>query len=231
MIRWVMVAALVQTAFLSLLAILLMRHHAPSVQQLTIREGLYTLFADGDCNFDCVMGIRAGHNFPTPIDEAIAILEQHPWVESVETHAVSRRTTWTWSGQQPPVIDASRAGMLIPSKLYEENISRVGIMQIPVRATLHDFVIAYGLPDSSRFGYDPDSQSLAQHYASYRHLRLQLNGDLAAVRCPVTPQQIAEAPTLLTYGILADPLFEYAAVDAVFPFYDAGWLRGVPFCR
>jgi hypothetical protein len=61
------------------------------------------------CPAPCFMGIRPGF---TSAEEAVRLLKMHTWVSQVRQPYASI-LTWTWSGAQPALVDASRPGRLM----------------------------------------------------------------------------------------------------------------------
>jgi hypothetical protein len=68
------------------------------------------LASRGSCPMPCFLGIRAGM---TPGDEALAILQNHAWVDRKSIFMITdearqySRVTWHWSGQQPDFLTGS----------------------------------------------------------------------------------------------------------------------------
>jgi hypothetical protein len=66
---------------------------------------LEALLFPTDCRTPCVLGLYPGMAVP----EAIAALQKHPWVRTVETddtHDLLYSLWWTWNGQQPAFLDS-----------------------------------------------------------------------------------------------------------------------------
>jgi hypothetical protein len=59
------------------------------------------------CPIPCWQGIRPG---VTTAVEALYLLEQNPWVGQIKRGEFV--ISWTWSGQQPPFVDAAHEGLL-----------------------------------------------------------------------------------------------------------------------
>jgi len=79
---------------------------------------LHALLHPPGCSAPCWEGIRPGE---TSLDQAVAILEHHPWIAQIRFHwdypNESPPTpygwlTWDWSGQQPDWIDGDYPGLL-----------------------------------------------------------------------------------------------------------------------
>lgn len=97
-----------------------------------------------DCAAPCFMGIQPGI---TRAGEAVALLWAHEWVGEVRefTSPRGRRTIyWTWSGQQPDLINPERRGFLI---VYQDIVRDVRVHTL---APLHHALLLYGAPD---YGY------------------------------------------------------------------------------
>jgi hypothetical protein len=100
-----------------------------------------------DCPMPCFMGIRPG---VSAIDEALAILESHEWVERIEFRrpegSYAHFYMVTWSGQQPELIDAEKNGVIVSVYNFRLRQRIVRNFRIPLRAaiTLGDLYSALG---------------------------------------------------------------------------------------
>jgi len=86
------------------------------------------------CPMPCFMGIRPGG---TTADEAVAILEAHEWVGSLERHS---NITVTWSGAQPHWLPDTRPLQII---INDHIVRRVFV---PTNIHLGDVWLALGPP-------------------------------------------------------------------------------------
>jgi hypothetical protein len=100
-----------------------------------LREALFT----PDCAPPCFIGIRPG---VTTRNEALAILQAHPWIATVEPLLGERGLTWTWSGQQPSAL---RGGHTENSILLGDGIVRR--IDLLTGENLADYLIVMGKPD------------------------------------------------------------------------------------
>lgn len=108
------------------------------------------------CESPCFMGIRPG---VTTIDEAVAILRDHAWVDSVLVFQLPstrqiRAARWTWSGQQPSLINASDASAPSFGSL-ESSRGVVTQIRVPTVLSAGDVMLLWGRADNhiiSTFG-------------------------------------------------------------------------------
>ncbi|PJF26632.1 MAG: hypothetical protein CUN53_07105 [Phototrophicales bacterium] len=94
----------------------------------------YALSAEGCIGLPCLMAIRPG---VTSISEAYAILDAHPWVDTVDLYIDLNALAWSWSGEQPAWVDASSSGVV----WVYRNI--VQFIRIPTRLTLGDLALLH----------------------------------------------------------------------------------------
>ncbi len=107
------------------------------------------------CDGPCFLGIQPGI---TPVTEARLTLEAHPWISAVdiEFSAIERsldRIVWSWSGQQPAIIDGARPGVIIVGP--ERDL--IGQVRLPTRLRLGEVHLLVGQPPfftvgTSQFG-------------------------------------------------------------------------------
>ena len=102
---------------------------------------LRTFFSMEDCHHPCWQNIRPGS---TTVDEAISILEADLWVSNVEQS--TNRVLWSWSGEQPTLINADAQGMLIVDGF------RVVSVHVPLNASFGDLLLSFGQPDWTSAG-------------------------------------------------------------------------------
>ncbi len=132
------------------------------------------------CLAPCFMGIRPG---VTTVDEAIAILEGHEWVDKVTVEDQGGfHLFWTWSGQQPHFIRTSSTGR-IRRILFQDVVE---LISIDTRITIGELYLTLGLPDkvSIQKLEEISIQVLPYRtlYAEYSELSL---GILTIWGCPV----------------------------------------------
>ncbi len=97
--------------------ILPLTHRGALLELLTPPEG---------CEAPCFMGVRPGE---TTIEEALAILEAHEWVEEGSVvHEYSAYASWEWSGSQPEAI--YRGYSYPPGYLYYDEQGVVSYISI-----------------------------------------------------------------------------------------------------
>lgn len=68
------------------------------------------MMASENCGGTCLLGIQIG---TTTVSETMNRLHQHSWVGEVRQIAPGNgygQITWTWSGQQPSIVNVSRDG-------------------------------------------------------------------------------------------------------------------------
>lgn len=96
-----------------------------------------------DCPMPCWQGIRPN---VTPIENAVSILESHPWIDKIEPPVLpyNKRTYWTWSQARPAFINDLSRGHGLPG-WGDTSWSSI---EIPTNIPLGDFVLSLGKPDS-----------------------------------------------------------------------------------
>jgi hypothetical protein len=159
--------------------------------------------APENCGGTCLLGVRAG---TTRVSEAMIFLRQHSWVSEVSQNIPGTgyaQITWTWSGQQPQVIDASREGRITfywdneagTPELVDAIIETITIYTHLRMYSLHQWL---GEADSGSATIRPDGNlSYAITYA-IRGGMMNLTGEMP---CPVNPLTYWNARTRLTMSI------------------------------
>jgi len=122
-------------------------------------SALQSLLFSGDCALPCFMGIRPGI---TTTQEAFQRLENHPWVAHVRQHLWfsgpdSTLYSWTWSGQQPELINAGSPGM------FSTRDNRVDIIQVPTTIPLGAFWL-FNRPQQGLIADEPGDISYSAVY-------------------------------------------------------------------
>ena len=93
-----------------------------------------------DCPAPCFMGIRPG---VTTAEEAIAILEEQPWVLwDTESQLSIGPLIWNWSVQAPSWFDSQDSGVV---RVRNEQVTMLGI---PMKSSWADLMLALGRPDN-----------------------------------------------------------------------------------
>jgi hypothetical protein len=153
-------------------------------------------FESQECSAPCFLGIRPG---VTTTAEAIAILQAHPWVKSVNPAASTfgsgaRAYTniyWGWSGQQPAfVFDAASK---TPPYLHIY-AGKVQYIRLVTRIPYADAWFVVGAPPGETLIVGSDS---AIQSAIYQGGRLVFD---AKVVCPMNPAVVWSAPIAITYS-------------------------------
>ncbi|RMF79982.1 MAG: hypothetical protein D6737_09660 [Chloroflexi bacterium] len=129
-------------------------------------DGLDAFLAPSEtCVLPCWQGIRPGE---TTMREAVAILRNHAWVESVNVDAGALIyglgfVTWTWNGQQPDFISDEISSIAIEESLVSQIIISTNVRfgelwllqyaprlgQVNVRATQSEHAVMF-MPGTSR---------------------------------------------------------------------------------
>lgn len=188
---------------------------------------------DEDCPAPCFMGIQPGDLGMTQ-DEAIALLEPHPWVGDILMQAqatpgweyMDRWLSWTWSGEQPDFIDAAVPGQI--GLLQAGPTIRVANIRIQTETSLEDFIAVFGSPQATKFVYDV--YSAAPHrFIARLEPQVQI---LTSVTCPLRQSAIVQQPVQLVYGRAPEILegVSYLHPDRYFPQYSPAWLAAYPGC-
>jgi hypothetical protein len=142
--------------------------------------------ADG--RYPCFMGILVG---VTMRDEAMAVLQGHPWVRDVyESGTV---ISWSWSGQQPDLIDAGQDGLISLSMS-----GRTRQMRILTRLEFGDVWLSQGAPDSALL-VRPVSRSTAYQISYFAEANVQA---ITTLNCPARPAHYWNQPVSLGRGEL-----------------------------
>ncbi len=112
---------------------------------------LRAFFAPENCNRPCWQNIQPG---VTTIDEALTLLRADRWVSRVERSA--NQIHWSWSGQQPALVDSSVPGIMLIER------QRVVAVSVQLNAGFGDLQLAFGQP---RFtGAGKFSESVRIHF-------------------------------------------------------------------
>jgi hypothetical protein len=155
-----------------------------------------------DCPIPCFMGIRPG---VTTVDEAVAILETHQWVESLHVlEATDGRGVYAiaaeWSSIPRDLIDNSENLWM---GVEDEIIQRIVVY---TRIPLGDIVLSLGSP---QFGGIYDDGVVAAYFGTYLDLSASFSGGQS---CPI--RSIWRLQTVWVLGDIAFPL-DSASADTL----------------
>ncbi len=131
-------AFVVSTFFTLLFAASIAAIHAQPYDDNGLRD---FLTPPDDCPMPCFMGIRPGM---TTYAEAVAILEAHDWIRTVDTSRGRFRLIATWSGAQSAWIRETRE-LNLP---FEDDV--VQQVFVATHITLGDLWLALGSPEYLR---------------------------------------------------------------------------------
>ena len=143
------------------------------------------------CPATCIMGLQPGY---TTFDEAVAGLDANDWVLDVQIQYDSDirqgALQWTWSGQQPAIINAQQPGT---AQIRNGIISYV---TLPTRAELWQFLLLIGPPDASHFLLmRSPTRHVLYHRARYAEGDLILLANTVA--CPLSPTALYQSGVVL----------------------------------
>jgi hypothetical protein len=186
--------------FIALMAALLLRPYDNSA--------LRALFiSSDDCVLPCWQGIRPGI---TSGKEAIAILENHDWVDYVQVRGDfdagnPGAITWTWSGAQPAMLGVNRTGGRV---LVIRNVVRY--VRLSTTLGFGDIWLGFNHPDLGRFEGPSGSTTRPEMY----HQALYDGGILVVesiVYCPVRYDKLWNSPVTVEFreAMTLIPLVEY----------------------
>jgi hypothetical protein len=160
----------------------------------------------------CWQGIEPG---VTTADEAVALLENHPWIGMVDYRF--GEINWQWNGTQPAIFDATKP--LFHGRMLLDQIENPTLdsLSIPTHATFGDFWLALGEPDYLTIltpGGTPRPSALII-IAGYQERDFFL---LGFMDCPIHALGFWQASVTVAYGrpeLPFNPLYE--ANDGAFP--------------
>lgn len=106
---------------------------------------LRAIFSPTDCTAPCFLGIRPN---VTRADDALTLLESHPWVESVNVirSSVIQRLTWRWNGSQPAFL--SSADPIADAGSLDVERGVVTAITVASQIRMGDVWLVYGKPDT-----------------------------------------------------------------------------------
>jgi hypothetical protein len=170
-------------------------------------DGLRALLLDTGCTAPCFLGIRPQ---VTTQNEAIAILEAHPWVKKVLYTAGGHTRgaiTWDWNGTQPDWLAADRTGLIqTQGGVVQNNSVQTGLK-------LGDIWLSFGQPEQTLIYriYYPTS---IHQFSFYESSAIQFRGVPA---CPLSTAEFWNAPQAVSL-----PVFQAAYMIEV---EDYNWLE------
>jgi hypothetical protein len=148
------------------------------------------------CAEPCWQGIQPG---VTTAEQAIAILEAHPWVNRVISGrgAPSPRIYWQWNEQAPDFANDGMTGVPTSYLYVQDGIIRY--IRLSTRLPYGEVRSLLGAPGNGTFVVgNPNSES-----AVYKHTAGYFGGLLVfdtEVSCPVNPSVFWNAPVVITYS-------------------------------
>ena len=101
--------------------------------------------ATENCGGTCLLGIQPGIS---TVGETMNILREHTWVQDVRQNAAGNGfavISWTWSGEQPRLIDTSREGR-ITFYWDDEDPAKIGLDNTRIETiTVYTHIRMYSL--------------------------------------------------------------------------------------
>lgn len=169
------IAALLLVGFTTALVAL----HAQAYDDHGLRE---FLASGADCKMPCFLGIRPD---VTMVDDAITLLENHPWVKTVHApiEQVGYAVTWEWSGLQPAWLSDHRGLLQLRGRV---------VRQILLTTTLSygDLWLAFRAPERMMYQTTFDPTQLV--YTSV--FDDGIFQSQSTVQCPISPQRFWNEP-------------------------------------
>ncbi len=182
-LRLLMLPLLIFTAALLLI-------HAQPYDDRDLRE---LLLPEG-CPAPCFMGIRPG---VTTVDDAVMLLEANEWVTHEFTYDLGSVYSWSWSGRQPAIIDASERFRINTSTTVGGD-KIVYEMDIHIKASIGSIMLLVDNPLS--FLVLKNSGELGSHSANVVYLRYDNMRIEGATFCPSTVEDvIGQRATMILY--------------------------------
>jgi len=169
-----MVKLWIWLAFIIFMAAVLLSSVIRRMSYQTVYYGeIRALFSTMDCASPCFMGVLPGH---TTADEAVVLLESHPWVAAVNAEHVIE---WEWNGTQPAYIVPASIGQLVLS-----NSGVVRNVQVQTLIPLRDIWAAVGHPTNGLIDLSRNT-----HDIDYPRTLREVIG---ATRCPISSSIFSE---------------------------------------
>jgi hypothetical protein len=151
------------------------------------------LFSSG-CAPPCFMGIRPTE---TTRDEALALLQAHPWVASIDAKTGYATVSWAWNGSQPAFLQGGQLA------LDKNVVIRINLLTDADAATA---ALVLGTPRMWYFTLWSinNTRSMVtslyfEQRAVYDHLEI-----MSSNYCPLTVQSQWKLPTQISMPALPD---------------------------
>lgn len=156
-----------------------------------------------NCTPPCFLGVQPGRS---TLDEAVAILEEHAWVDKVVRQGTE--VYWFWNGQQPAFLDGIGSPSLSALIMNGEGTKVVGAMNIPTRLPAGMVYLVMGVPLSYRL--ERYNQSLAITSSPFAYLSMYFrNFSIGApLACPPRLESFWQRNVMITL-LGNDVLYEY----------------------
>ncbi|MEL6151635.1 MAG: hypothetical protein AAFV33_03390 [Chloroflexota bacterium] len=104
--------------------------------------GFAVMMPDPECETQCILGMQSR---VTRINDAVALLEQHPAVGSVDVEQFGTQVTWRWREE----YSSMEAGRGI--NVMSVQNGRVARISMPLDVTVMHLRLMYGVPDEIRY--------------------------------------------------------------------------------
>ena len=160
------------------------------------------LTAPENCGGRCLLGIVPGK---TSVPEALADLDNSPWVTSVQMNANGYgygQIRWQWSDQHPAIVDVNYPGRLTFYWVQEEGhgLDTIPVDTISVATSVRIFSMQswYGHPDSGTANLRPDGDV---NYSAAFHSPGNTLALSTVLRCPVSLGTFWDSMTKITISI------------------------------
>jgi hypothetical protein len=212
-------AGLIITAALVTILILIRAQHADGA-------ALHALLSDPACAGACWAGIVPG---VTSADEAVTLLEAHPWVDQVQRSA--DKISFWWNGQQPAILDDTGRAFhgRIELRLID-GVERVSSIVLATRAAFGTVQLQLGQPEAltlHAIAGDDDTRAGVVHIGHYPDRGITA---FNLLRCPLAVTDFWNAPTYIAFG---EPTLVFAGQKIEQPTYKLpdGFFAGrAPYC-
>lgn len=219
MLETVAVTGMMVTAALVLILILIRTLPADGVE-------LRALLNDPACAGACWAGIVPG---VTSADEAVILLEAHPWIDEVQRSA--DKISFWWNGRQPAVLDDTGRAFhgRIELRLID-GVERVSSIVLATRAAFGTVQLELGQPDALTLyaiAGDDDTRAGIVHIGHYPDRGLTA---FNLLRCPLAVTDFWQAPTYIAFG---EPTLVFAGQkieQAVYKLPDGFFAGRAPYC-
>jgi hypothetical protein len=156
--------------------------------------GLQAAFFSAECAPPCFMGIRPG---TTTRGEALALLQKHPWVASVDTQVRYTTVSWAWNGSQPAFLQSGRLS------LDKDVVVRIDLL---TRANAATAAVVFGAPRVWYFSLWSINNTRSMVTSLYFEQRAVYDNleVMSANYCPLTLQAQWMLPTQISMPALLD---------------------------